>query len=576
MINQSIGILRSSYPKAEIYTHIAGFTLEINQLLVNLLLKEFNNKQQFLIYMAPTRRIVDVVLRIEEEIKSKDIIPPIYMICPTADAHEQAFIQLLTERAQGRVNKDISPTVASLDTLNFLISPPAVEHPLDKFTHVFVPLAVADEISRTPFWYAAPSEIVTATIHILFTKRTGQALPEHKYSFYPAPLVWNAFELRKAIITLAQVTKKRIEDLTHKELAPLGFNKLTLEDALRLSRSICPSLGETFESTQPVDMILEAVVQDLRSRIVIPPGVSASLASDECQCIFSKGSRVLIFSPHADDDAIGMGAFIRTLSRCGCDIHVAYCVTGAVAVPDRCVEYSRELVELGVIGGSTVKDFRPFIRQAEARSALRVLMSQHNPQSYFLELPFYDNATRRPTEIDINNVYELLVKLDPQHIFMASDLGDPHFTHETSYHIVQQAVKLWDPNTTTLPLPACFSVNPHYEAPHRAVASLDCPYPHQFHFYISAWGEFAIYDISIFHLFPPDVVEAKTDSILCHQSQHRQPLFGGSDSREFWARARDRNRALVEVLSSLGVLDSTKYVGWGCESFSSGLSLGAE
>jgi glucosamine-6-phosphate deaminase len=51
----------------------------------------------------------------------------------------------------------------------------------------------------------------------------------------------------------------------------------------------------------------------------------------------------------------------------------------------------------------------------------------------------------------------------------------------------------------------------------------------------------------------PDQVIQKRNGIFIHQSQKDGVVFQGSDSREFWQRAEERNAATSDLYDRLGL-----------------------
>lgn len=60
--------------------------------------------------------------------------------------------------------------------------------------------------------------------------------------------------------------------------------------------------------------------------------------------------------------------------------------------------------------------------------------------------------------------------------------------------------------------------------------------------YRGAWQEFEPHEIQMAVVMSPEQLSHKIEAIFRHQSQKDRAMFPGADSREFWQRARDRNR----------------------------------
>ena len=131
------------------------------------------------------------------------------------------------------------------------------------------------------------------------------------------PCQWTPRMVRKAVVWLCEVVKKPILKLTYKDY---------LEN----------SLGEMLEEVNMTyDAINIKVFNDLQHTITGWPGGKPN-ADDSTRPVPSTPfpKRVIIFSPHPDDDVISMGGtFIRLVEQ-GHDVHVAYETSGNVAVHD--------------------------------------------------------------------------------------------------------------------------------------------------------------------------------------------------------------------------------------------------
>ncbi|RYG62677.1 hypothetical protein EON80_22665 [bacterium] len=75
--------------------------------------------------------------------------------------------------------------------------------------------------------------------------------------------------------------------------------------------------------------------------------------------------------------------------------------------------------------------------------------------------------------------------------------------------------------------------------------------------YRGAWDDYQTHEGDYFSVFDKARMEKKIDLILDHISQ-LDPLFPGDQSKEFWERARDRNRENARQLQRLGVLPPSR------------------
>ncbi|PZX65938.1 glucosamine-6-phosphate deaminase [Hydrotalea sandarakina] len=267
----------------------------------------------------------------------------------------------------------------------------------------------------------------------------------------------------------------------------------------------------------------------------------------------------LIFSPHPDDDIISMGGTFMRLHDQGHDVHVGYQASGNIAVTDEFVtrfldfavgfedlfgidkkkteailsEAKRFLAtkKKNEIDTQEIRAIKGLIRRCEARATCRYV-GIGDSNAHFMNLPFYETGTieKNPySEKDIEITIDLLQKLKPHQVYCAGDLADPHGTHKVCLDIVLESLK-------------------------RIKASgekwiEDC----WLWLYKGAWQEWDITEIEMAIPMSPDQVMKKRYGIFIHQSQKDMVPFQGSDSREFWQRAEDRNATTAHLYASLGL-----------------------
>ncbi|WP_103865993.1 glucosamine-6-phosphate deaminase [Aquimarina sp. I32.4] len=263
--------------------------------------------------------------------------------------------------------------------------------------------------------------------------------------------------------------------------------------------------------------------------------------------------RVLIFSPHPDDDVISMGGtFLRLIDQ-GHDVHVVYQTSGNIAVTDdealkfaevaqnfhsdkdddtytKVIEFLRSKNQ-GDIDILEVRKIKGLIRRMESVGATRYF-GLDDEKVYFLDLPFYETGKimKKPLgEEDIKITEDIIKKIKPHQIYAAGDLADPHGTHKVCLDAIFNAVK----NLKTIDF-----MN-------------DC----WVWLYRGAWQEWDVSEIEMAVPLSPHEVSKKTNAILYHQSQKDRVMFQGEDSREFWLRARERNRNTAELYDKLGLAD---------------------
>jgi glucosamine-6-phosphate deaminase len=265
---------------------------------------------------------------------------------------------------------------------------------------------------------------------------------------------------------------------------------------------------------------------------------------------------VLIFSPHPDDDVISMGGTLIRLVEQGHKVHVAYMTSGNIAVfdhdarrfADYVVEFNRlfdidrehtERVREGVLHFiDTKKPGQPdsedllkikgLIRTTEARSAA-LACGVVAEQLEFMDLRFYRTGTIAKAPIhpqDIEDIADLLNRLQPAQIYVAGEMSDPHGTHRTCAEAIFEAV--------------------------RKVRTRGQDF--EVWLYRGAWEEWEPHEVERVVPLGPEDVEKKKQSIFRHQSQKDRAMFpGASDKREFWQRAEDRNRGTAETYDKLGL-----------------------
>jgi glucosamine-6-phosphate deaminase len=151
--------------------------------------------------------------------------------------------------------------------------------------------------------------------------------------------------------------------------------------------------------------------------------------------------------------------------------------------------------------------------------------------AYFMDMPFYETGTvkKKPiSEEDIKITIDLLEKIQPHQIYAAGDLSDPHGTHRVCLNAVFTALdRLKKANTGWLKDTYLW-------------------------LYRGAWQEWDVSEIEMAVPIGPKELLKKRRAIFKHQSQKDRAMFPGSDEREFWQRAEDRNRRTAEIYDELG------------------------
>ena len=261
--------------------------------------------------------------------------------------------------------------------------------------------------------------------------------------------------------------------------------------------------------------------------------------------------RSIIFSPHPDDDVISMGGTFDRLVSQGHEVHVAYQTSGNIAVSnDEALKYievisdisddsakyetiKKELLlkEKNTIDSLALRKLKGTIRKRESLAATRYI-GIPDDQVHFLNLPFYESGKIKknpPSQKDIGITNKLIKTIKPHQIYAAGDLADPHGTHRICLEI------LFD------------SIIQLKKAPFMN----DC----WVWLYRGAWQEFEVHEIEMAVPMSPDQVLRKRKAIFYHQSQKDSVMFQGSDDREFWLRAEERNRLSAKRYRDLGLSD---------------------
>ena len=286
--------------------------------------------------------------------------------------------------------------------------------------------------------------------------------------------------------------------------------------------------------------------------------------------------RVVVFSPHPDDDVISMGGTIRRLMQQKHDVHVAYETSGDIAVgdeevrrfmhfingfntifangSDEVIKHSYQVVKNfirnkkpGDLDNEQILRLKGLIRRGEARLACEYngIDSQH---IHFLDLPFYESGTieKLPmSERDVIPIQELLNEIRPHQIYVAADLADPHGTHRKCTDAVLAAIDEEKKKYETL----CYENEHEYENEKQQSWLNDC----RVWMYRGAWAEWEVADIEMCVPMSPEELREKRNAILRHQSQMESAPFLGNDERLFWQRAEDRNRETAKRYDELGL-----------------------
>lgn len=371
-------------------------------------------------------------------------------------------------------------------------------------------------------------------IEVVVDEGTSQELTRVKTPWLVGTCLWPERFIRTAVLWLCRKVDKPILKLTYQDY-------------------IDNRLGQLLEATgQTYDMINIQVFNDLQHTISGWPGGKPNADdSTRPERATPYPKRVLIFSPHPDDDVISMGGtFIRLIAQ-GHDVHVAYQTSGNIAVLDdivlqtldtarECgfVDRYNEVQEIinnkkkGEAEPIELRRLKGSIRRAEAKAACRQMGLTDPSHVHFLNLPFYETGGVKKgllTDKDIQIVVDLLREIKPHQIYAAGDLSDPHGTHRVCIEAVLAAMEVVQDEEWVK----------------------EC----RLWLYRGAWQEWDLDMVDMAVPLSPDEVIQKRHAIYRHLSQKDIVPFPGEDKREFWQRAEERNQNTARLYDKLGMAE---------------------
>ncbi len=372
---------------------------------------------------------------------------------------------------------------------------------------------------------------------VILDADAASELTRYNTPWLVGPCEWTEPMIRKAIVWLSQKVGKTILKLTERDYNHNGMSDLLAQE------------GSAYEINIKMHNSLQHTITGW------PGGKPNVDDSDRPERAAPARKRVIIFSPHPDDDVISMGGTFLRLVNQGHDVHVAYQTSGNIAVADhdalRFAEFTRDLNAANdlptdkydkiikkilkktdeEIDTPDIRQIKGLIRRGEAIAGARYC-GLDDDHIHFLNMPFYETGKIKKKPIgkaDVKMVADLIAEVKPHQIYAAGDLADPHGTHKVC-------------------LDAIF----------RAVAKLkseeymkDC----WIWLYRGAWHEWPIHEIEMAVPLSPEEVMKKRKAIFFHQSQKDGVMFQGADEREFWQRAEDRNRATASIYNQLGLTE---------------------
>ena len=343
---------------------------------------------------------------------------------------------------------------------------------------------------------------------------------------------WTKELKAKAVVWLCQKTKKSLLNLTESD-----YNENNLSELL------------IYQS--PYDINLEVFNKVSRTITGWPGGKPNADDKYRPERAEPSKKRVLIFSPHPDDDVISMGGTFARLVNQGHEVQVAYQTSGNIAVnnsdvlkylevyseiSDNVKKSSKDLIKVlknnnEILDDKDVRNMASLIREKETLAATR-FVGIPDSNVHFLKLPFYETGTVKkmsPSNSDIKIMIDIIKKIKPHQIYAAGDLADPHGTHKVCLDVLFDVLELVKKKSY---MKNCWVW-----------------------LYRGAWHEWEVHDIDMSIPMSPNQVLNKRKAIFYHQTQKDNVMFQGDDNREFWVRTEDRNRAIAKTFHDIGMSD---------------------
>ncbi len=344
-------------------------------------------------------------------------------------------------------------------------------------------------------------------------------------------LDWTEELTGKAVVWLCTLTGKSILSLTDKDYNDNGMSGLlALQDSYDLNIRMFNKLQHTISGW--------------------PGGKPNADDTHRPERAKPAKKRVIIFSPHPDDDVISMGGTFDRLIEQGHEVHVAYQTSGNIAVSDKEAlkfaeiskrisksDEAREIIDYikskkeSSYDSKQVLRLKGDIRRGESYAAVRYL-GLEDENVHFLDLPFYETGRVKKdplSEADIKIIVDIIKEVKPHQIYAAGDLADPHGTHKVCLDAIFAAIER-------------LKSEPFMN---------DC----WVWLYRGAWHEWDTHEIEMAVPMSPGQVLRKRNAIFAHQSQKDGVMFQGDDSREFWMRAEERNKETANRYHALGLAD---------------------
>ncbi|MBJ2172834.1 glucosamine-6-phosphate deaminase [Aureibaculum sp. A20] len=393
-----------------------------------------------------------------------------------------------------------------------------------------VKTAIEGEISsQIPATYLQSHNNVT----FILDDEASSELTRVKTPWLVTALIWNKHLKRKAVVWLSELLGKSILKLTDKDYNDNGMSNLLVEE------------GTAYDLNIKMFNVLQHGITGW------PGGKPNADDTNRPERANPPKKRIIIFSPHPDDDVISMGGTFDRLVEQGHEVHVAYQTSGNFAVADTealkfaevCKYMSKSTKDVETIITSInskeknsidtlqVRKLKGMIRRSESIAATRYL-GVADENVHFLDLPFYETGTVKKSKlstVDVQIISSLIEEIKPHQIYAAGDLADPHGTHKVCLDALFMSI---DELKSQKFMDDCWVW-----------------------LYRGAWHEWETHEIEMAVPMSPDQVLKKRTAIFYHQSQKDGAMFQGDDSREFWVRVEDRNKLTAQKYNNLGLAD---------------------
>ena len=367
-------------------------------------------------------------------------------------------------------------------------------------------------------------------------KEASSELTRIKTPWLVLTCIWSEELKSKAIVWLCEKTKKPVLKLNDKDYNDNEMSGLLAEEGIAYDLNI-------------------KMFNKLQHTITGWPGGKPNADDiNRPERAWPAKKKVIIFSPHPDDDVISMGGTFDRLVEQGHEVHIAYQTSGNIAVSDEeALRYAEVALDIADENNTTIKNviqalqtrkiskadeiiirrIKGQIRRKESLGATRFLGLPDN-QVHFLDMPFYETGTVKKNNLgqkDIEIISKLITDIKPHQIYAAGDLADPHGTHKVCLDALFKSINNLKKESFIQ----------------------DC----WVWLYRGAWHEWEPHEIEMAVPMSEDQVLKKRKAIFYHQSQKDNVMFQGEDSREFWVRVEERTKNTADKYNALGLAEYT-------------------